>query len=329
MTTGNCIECAGARPLQRRSVMRSDHRILVAFGSERGSTPEIAESIAATLRERGLAVDCLPAAEIRDLAPYDAVIVGDALHLGGWYHQAHRFVTHHATALRRRAVWMFSSGSLDEAWTTSWESPNRVERPVPARVAVLMDRVGARGHTTFEDQLAAGAERVPGAAMACHAWADRLAERLLAVPPVVAGPIATPPRWLLATLCLSVGITAIGGGLALILRPDGSLLHMPLSMLAHSPFSSFLVPGLLLVFVVGLDALIAGVLVVRDSPIANAAALMAGAALFIWIVAEMLFLRSVHALALGYLAAAGAILGEALRRSRRGEWSPTMHAFCT
>ena len=54
------------------------------------------------------------------------------------------------------------------------------------------------------------------------------------------------------------GVTAAGGGLALVLRPDGSFLQAPLSVLRHTPFASFLVPGLLLAAVVGVSNLLGG-----------------------------------------------------------------------
>jgi len=48
---------------------------------------------------------------------------------------------------------------------------------------------------------------------------------------------------------LSLG--ALGGGGALSISPSGRLLGMPLALLAHSPFRSFLVPGLILFTVLG------------------------------------------------------------------------------
>jgi menaquinone-dependent protoporphyrinogen oxidase len=323
----------GACHLQtRRHQMASEHRILVTFGSKRGGTAEIAESIAAALRGRGLVTDCLPVTAVEDLRPYDTVIIGSALYAGGWVRPARRFVAHNAAELRRRAVWMFSSGPLDA-------SANHAELVAPTRVAALIDRVEARDHTTFGGRLAPEAKGFAASAMAktragdwrdwtrVHAWADQIADTVSATPAGVAAPVVTPARWLLATLCLSVGITAIIGGLALIARPDGSLIHMPTSVLDHSPFSSFFVPGLLLVLVVGLDNLIAGILVMRESTIANAAALVAGAALFIWIVAEMMFLRRIHTLQLSYLVAAIAIIAESMRRTRVSSLPPRMHAL--
>ena len=59
-------------------------RVLVAYGSRHGSTAEIAEAIAATLREAGLAVDCRKAGEVDSLDGYDAVVLGSAVYMRRW-----------------------------------------------------------------------------------------------------------------------------------------------------------------------------------------------------------------------------------------------------
>lgn len=127
-----------------------------------------------------------------------------------------------------------------------------------------------------------------------------------------------PRRWILAALCLTVGTTAIAGGITLVARPDGSLLQLPVSVLRHSPFSGFLIPGLILLVIVGFTNLVAGVMVARDAPAGNAAAFCGGLALLGWIVTQLLLLRTVEGLQVCYLLAALAILAEANhRRSRR------------
>jgi menaquinone-dependent protoporphyrinogen oxidase len=299
-------------------------RILVAFGSRRGSTAEIAASIAAALRDHGFAVDCARASEFRDIAVYDAVIVGGALYAGRWIREARRFVIRHAPALRARPVWLFSSGPLDAS------ANDRQLGPVP-RVAALARWIGARGHATFGGRLAPDASGVLASAMAkklagdwrdwpqIRAWAQQVAHAIDTAPLRSALPAATPVRWPLAALCFAVAATSIAGGAALTLSPDGSLLHAPRSLLAHTPFSSFLIPGLLLLLVVGLTGAVAGVRVVRDIPGANATALVAGAALVVWIAVEMMLFRSAHWLQLSCLIAGSLIIMESLRR---WAWSP-------
>lgn len=54
-------------------------RILVAYATKKGSTREVAESIAATLGERGHAVDVRPTGDVRALDGYLGAVLGGAL----------------------------------------------------------------------------------------------------------------------------------------------------------------------------------------------------------------------------------------------------------
>jgi menaquinone-dependent protoporphyrinogen oxidase len=57
-------------------------RILVAYASREGSTAQMAETIADTLRETGAAVDALPLKEVGNLQGYDALVLGSAVRIG-------------------------------------------------------------------------------------------------------------------------------------------------------------------------------------------------------------------------------------------------------
>ncbi len=295
-------------------------RVLVTAGSKRGGTAEIATAIAEALRTDGLIVDQRAPAEVGDLAPYDAVIVGGGLYAHRWPRDVRRFVNGHADELAARRVWMFSSGPLDD-------SPARTEIPPVKQVARLMARVGARGHATFGGRLRPDARGFPAAAMAkTHAgdwrdwkrirgWAHDLAHVLEREPaPAITPRPARPSRWPLAALCLVVAVTAIAGGIGLVARPDGSLMNASPSLLRATPFPDFLIPGLLLFVVIGLGNLVAGIAAARDLPSARTLGFLAGVALATWIVAEMILLRTANALQLAYLAVGIAIAAIALRR---------------
>ena len=62
-----------------------------------------------------------------------------------------------------------------------------------------------------------------------------------------------------------LGLTAMIGGAALIISPSGKLLGgLPLSILENSPFPDFLIPGIILFFVLGFfPLLIVGALIKR------------------------------------------------------------------
>lgn len=134
-------------------------RILVTFGSARGGTEGLAQTVADGLRHEGFSVDLLPAGQIRGLGGYDAVVVGGALYAGRWHKAARRFVKRHAAELRQRPVYFFSSGPLDD-------SAARREIPPVRGVKALMKRAGARGHVTFGGRLAPDAKGFPARAMA-------------------------------------------------------------------------------------------------------------------------------------------------------------------
>ncbi|MBA2560392.1 MAG: hypothetical protein H0V07_11010 [Propionibacteriales bacterium] len=62
----------------------------------------------------------------------------------------------------------------------------------------------------------------------------------------------------LITLEVFIGASAVIGSLLLVVRPDGSLLHAEVSALEGSPFSEWLLPGVLLTVLVGGGFLVAG-----------------------------------------------------------------------
>ena len=64
---------------------------------------------------------------------------------------------------------------------------------------------------------------------------------------------AKSERNILIFLLAFLGLGAIGGGAALLISPSGKLLGgLPLSILKNSPFTDFLVPGIILFVVLGL-----------------------------------------------------------------------------
>lgn len=91
--------------------------VLVAYATKKESTHEVADAIAARLRELGHEVDVRPAAEVGTLAPYGGVVVGGALYAGRWHRDARHFLATHRDELARRPVAVFAMGpaTLEEA----------------------------------------------------------------------------------------------------------------------------------------------------------------------------------------------------------------------
>ena len=78
-------------------------KALVAYTSKYGSTQQVAEAVAATLRESGLAVDVQPMRKVRSLAGYAVVVLGAPFYLGAWHKDAQEFLLKHREALADRS----------------------------------------------------------------------------------------------------------------------------------------------------------------------------------------------------------------------------------
>lgn len=116
----------------------------------------------------------------------------------------------------------------------------------------------------------------------------------------------TTTRNVLIFLFLFLGVSAIGGGGALIISPSGKLLGgLPLSILTDSPFSDFLIPGIILFTILGLaPCFIAFALVkkpknkiadyfnvFKDMHWSWAYSIYVGFALIIWIQVETIYIQ--------------------------------------
>jgi hypothetical protein len=86
------------------------------------------------------------------------------------------------------------------------------------------------------------------------------------------------------------GLTAVAGGVLLMVRPSGSLLWIAPSALSalahHSPFPDFFIPGLLLAVIVGGGMLGAATLLSQRRAYALELAMATGAALMIFEIVE-------------------------------------------
>jgi menaquinone-dependent protoporphyrinogen oxidase len=84
--------------------------ILVTYATRYGSTREVAETVAATLREHGFEADLQPMQEVRTLEGYRAVVLGAPLYIGSWHKKAQSFLSRHEKALVQRPVAIFTLG---------------------------------------------------------------------------------------------------------------------------------------------------------------------------------------------------------------------------
>jgi menaquinone-dependent protoporphyrinogen oxidase len=76
--------------------------ILVTYASRAGSTAGVAEAIGQTLAESGAQVEVRPMQDVKDLAPYRAVVAGSAIQGGKWLPEAMQFMQTHQAALAQK-----------------------------------------------------------------------------------------------------------------------------------------------------------------------------------------------------------------------------------
>jgi len=114
-----------------------DTNILVTYASKYGATKEIAEKIGEVIRQAGLQADVLPVDSIRDLNPYQAIILGSAVYIGNWQKEAVKFLQDNEKIMTDRPVWLFSSGPTGEGdpveLLSGWHLPPALQ-PVADRI---------------------------------------------------------------------------------------------------------------------------------------------------------------------------------------------------
>ena len=82
-------------------------RVLVTYASRCGSTGGVAEALGQVLCAMGTPVDVRLVKSVKDLSPYQAVIVGSAIRMGKWLPEAVAFVKNNRDVLARLPVAYF------------------------------------------------------------------------------------------------------------------------------------------------------------------------------------------------------------------------------
>lgn len=100
-------------------------------------------------------------------------------------------------------------------------------------------------------------------------------------------------RWITAGLEAVIAASAIYGGIGLI---AGNAIGMPDDWLAGTSFTSWVLPGILLLIVVAVPMTVAAALELRRSPWAAVASANAGAAQVGWIAGELLVMQRYNVL---------------------------------
>lgn len=99
-------------------------------------------------------------------------------------------------------------------------------------------------------------------------------------------------RIIIIVIHFLVGIGAVGGGIPAVLNPNNPL-GAPIDALKNSPFNNYLIPGIILLTVIGIGNLFAAVMAlirIRPYPYISG---FSGAALVGWIVVQCIMLQAV------------------------------------
>ncbi len=121
----------------------------------------------------------------------------------------------------------------------------------------------------------------------------------------------------LGALQVFIGLGAVGGGLGLVLDPSGANLGIPLELLESTPFSTYLIPGIVLLMVNGLGSLVGALVSFTRHRHAGGVAMALGVFLVAWIIVQVYWFASWHWLHILYLSLGllELILGWSLRRA--------------
>ncbi len=103
-----------------------ENKILVTYASTHGSTQEVAEAVAATLRTHELTVDLQPARHVRTLQGYGAVVLGAPLYMFHLHKDALRFLSRHQKALAGGLpIAIFAGGPFGAGDGTEWDEARK------------------------------------------------------------------------------------------------------------------------------------------------------------------------------------------------------------
>jgi menaquinone-dependent protoporphyrinogen oxidase len=159
--------------------------ILVAYATRYGSTQEVAEAVAATLRECGLAIDIQPMRDVRTFDQYRAVVLGAPLYMFHWHKDALHFLARHREALMQRPVAIFALGPLHAEEKEFQEVRGQLDKELakfpwltPAAIAIFGGKFDPE-KLTFPHNLLPALKNMPASDVrdwtAIRAWASDLA----------------------------------------------------------------------------------------------------------------------------------------------------------
>jgi hypothetical protein len=98
-----------------------------------------------------------------------------------------------------------------------------------------------------------------------------------------------------------VALTAFIGGAMLVSAPDGHTMHLSLNLLSGGLLHDYTLPGFVLFFVVGGSSLFALMGTIRHHPKAYLFSMVAGLIILIWIIVQIILIRTLYFLQVIYI----------------------------
>jgi len=108
-------------------------KVLIAYATRAGSTASVAERVAEVLNQKGFVAQAMAIKEVRDTAPYDAVVLGSSIRAGKLMPEVFRFLDKNKTALEAKpfaafivCLTMKDSDEKNRATANSYLGPLRL-----------------------------------------------------------------------------------------------------------------------------------------------------------------------------------------------------------
>jgi menaquinone-dependent protoporphyrinogen oxidase len=157
--------------------------ILLAYATRYGSTQEVAEAIAASLREVGLQVDIQLIQDVRTLDNYDAVVLGAAIYNTRWHPDANRFLSQHEEALKQRPLAIFALGPVSTSDAAMRRSRSQLDKELekypwlkPAALEMFVGKIDPSKLSFFDRLMTPASDHRDWDAI--RAWANILPTQL-------------------------------------------------------------------------------------------------------------------------------------------------------
>lgn len=164
-------------------------RALVAYATKYGSTQEVAERMAARLRERGVQTEVVAAGTVKSLEGFDGVVFGGALYMFRLVGEGRRFLARNRRAFARVPLAVFGMGPIEDTEAQFLGARSHLDKTLSRLKGVSPVAVTIFGGAFDPAKLRfpfnnAGMKRMPAADLrdwqAIEAWADALPEKLAA-----------------------------------------------------------------------------------------------------------------------------------------------------